>query len=79
MVNYKDILKQSFPIWVTVDCSNSFFWDLLPGLMSQIGKVLVDSHANSLNKYSFLHVMRHKLQTSKMIEYRYILISLISF
>ena len=50
-VDYKDLLKQQCPIWVTVDCNNSesFFWDLLQELMSQIGKVLVAPHANSLN------------------------------
>ena len=53
VVDYKDLLKQQCPIWVTVDCSNSFFWDLLPGLMSQIGKVLVAPHVNSLNKCRF--------------------------
>ena len=52
-VDYKDLLKQQCPIWVTVDCNNSFFWDLLPELMSQIGKVLVAPHANSLNKCRF--------------------------
>ena len=38
---------------MTVDCSNSFFWDLLLGLMSQIGKVLVAAPVNSLNKCRF--------------------------
>ena len=47
-VDYKDLLKQQCLIWVTFDCNNSFIWDLLLELMSQIGKVLVGPHANSL-------------------------------
>ena len=53
LVDYENLLKQQCPIWVIVDCSNSFFWESLPKWMSQIGKVLVAPHANLLNKCRF--------------------------
>ena len=44
MVNYKDLLRQKCPIWVTIDCSSSFFWESLLELMS---------HPNFLSKCRF--------------------------
>ena len=53
IVDYDTLLKQQCPVWVTVDCKQSFLWSLFLDLMAQLGKVLVAPHANSINKCRF--------------------------
>ena len=53
VVDYRALLKQECPVFVTLDCKHALLWPLLPELMSQMGKVLVSPNANATNKCRF--------------------------